>query len=255
MNNNNLNYDNNFNADNQSEQEQVLTNPFIQGRAFKFILMLMALFGACFIIFTCIFQVIFKPIMVAGYSMQPTINSQAIGLNGTINTDTVYYQPVTRNEINYKDIIIINASYSTDNHSIIKRVIGLPGQTISFATSGNVYTGNNGKLYIKYNVYINDELLIEDYIKEDMEFLIGYGTDIEAYSFYNELAKKLTMGETFSYTLSEDEYFVMGDNRNNSTDSRYFGPIEYKNIIGKVKIHVPYGQNLAQVVWHKIFGN
>lgn len=187
--------------------------------------------------------------------MQPTINSQAIGLNGTINTDTVYYQPVMRNEINYKDIIIINASYSTDNHSIIKRVIGLPGQTISFATSGNVYTGNNGKPYIKYNVYINDELLIEDYIKEDMEFLIGYGTDIEAYSFYNELAKKLTMGETFSYTLSEDEYFVMGDNRNNSTDSRYFGPIEYKNIIGKVKIHVPYGQNLAQVVWHKIFGN
>ena len=39
-----------------------------------------------------------------------------------------------------------------------------------------------------------------------------------------------------SITLKEDEYFVLGDNRNNSKDSRFFGSVEKSQIIGKVKI-------------------
>lgn len=254
----NINLQNNNTEDNNTkitkDIDQVLSNPFMQGKAFKFLLMLMAIFGGCFIIFICLFQVVYKPIMVAGYSMQPTINAFAVGSKGTLNTDTVYYQSVSQNSISSMDIIIVNANYGTEGHSIIKRVIALPGQTISFATYDEKYVKSDGKIYQKYECYVDGIKLDESYIKDGyMEFLVGSVTDVESFSFYNEISKKLTLGLTFSYTLGEDEYFIMGDNRNNSTDSRYFGPIKYDDIIGKVKIHVPYGKNLAQVIWQMIF--
>ena len=42
----------------------------------------------------------------------------------------------------------------------------------------------------------------------------------------------------FSTTLGEDEYFIMGDNRTNSTDSRIFGPISRDEIIGKTSLTI-----------------
>jgi signal peptidase I len=76
----------------------------------------------------------------------------------------------------------------------IKRVIGLPSETVEV---------KNGR------VFINDQLLAETYIEE-------FGTD-------NADAIKLEL----------DQYYVMGDNRTNSFDSRKFGPVVRKSIIGK----------------------
>ena len=77
---------------------------------------------------------------------------------------------------------------------IIKRIIGMPKDTVS----------------IKDNtVYVNDEELEEDY---------AYGET----SDYEEI------------TLGDDEYFILGDNRPISKDSRYFGPVKEDEIIGKV---------------------
>ena len=82
--------------------------------------------------------------------------------------------------------------------AIIKRVIGVPGD----------------KIAIKNNVlYLNGEALQEDYIKEEMKT-----ADIE------------------EFTLGEDEYFICGDNRNNSLDSRseILGPVHRDEIYGKI---------------------
>ncbi len=79
---------------------------------------------------------------------------------------------------------------------IIKRVIGMPGDTVELL--------NN-------KIYINGEKLDESYIKEPM---------IE--------------NEDQIWTLGEDEYFLCGDNRNASLDCRKLGPIEKKDIYGVI---------------------
>ena len=89
----------------------------------------------------------------------------------------------TRNvkDVQRGDIIIFPAE---DGSTYIKRVIGLPGETV---------TVSEGK------VYINGERISEGYLKEKMETEDAIRCDVP-----------------------EDSYFVMGDNRNNSNDSRYW---------------------------------
>ena len=109
-------------------------------------------------------------------------------------------------EINRFDIVVIKNDDLTDtknkNINIVKRVIGLPGEI--------VHITNEGK------IFINGQLLDENYGYETIKNpgLAGNGI-----------------------TLADDEYFVLGDNRNASTDSRdsRVGPIKKNDIVG-VKI-------------------
>ena len=194
--------------------------------------------------------------------MQPTINASALGINGDRNTDTAYYKALGDSDLAYKDIVIINGNYTKSAHSLIKRVIATPGQTITFKTYGSEKNdaSTHYKTYLRYKVYINGVLLEEDYIKNE-EMLIKRVElgDTFNYEFERDLAvalsqKTLTIEGEFEYTLSSDEYFVMGDNRNNSTDSRAFGPIKKADIVGEVLFIVPYGQNLASVIWNILLG-
>lgn len=82
------------------------------------------------------------------------------------------------------DVVVFKYAYDTDT-DYIKRVIGLPGETVCIDRDGQIF--------------INGELLEENYGKEVMEDP-GIAED--------------------GITLDEDEYFVLGDNRNNSSDSR-----------------------------------
>jgi signal peptidase I len=86
-----------------------------------------------------------------------------------------------------------------DQHTyLIKRIIGLPGEKVEI---------NAGQ------VYVNGEPLAEAYI-----------------------AETCTLCQKQAWLLGEDEYFVLGDNRNTSLDSHNFGPIKESQIVGRVRV-------------------
>lgn len=139
---------------------------------------------------------VFTPVIVQGDSMYPTFKNEEFGI-------TIKY-PQTLETINRFDIVIIQ-SKKTGNEHWIKRVIGLPGETIEIKNE-NIYI--NGEK-------INEEFLNKDYI-EDIINQYGYFT-----------------GDYSEITLRNDEYFVLGDNRIVSADSRKFGVFKKDEIKAK----------------------
>ena len=101
-------------------------------------------------------------------------------------------------DISRYDVVATNRLASDNYKRLIKRVVGLPGETITIS-DGHIFA--NG---------------------EELE---------EYYQFTKE---GLTPGE-ISICLREDEYFLLGDNSYNSLDSRIIGPVKEKQIMGVVK--------------------
>ena len=123
---------------------------------------------------------IITPVRVDGDSMKNTLKNGDILLLYKLSS------------IDRFDIIVLDEE--KDNEKIIKRVIGLPGETVAIK---------------REKIYINDKVI-------DDEYAYGQTSD------YNKV------------TLKDDEYFILGDNRLISKDSRYFGPIKDNEIKGKI---------------------
>jgi len=153
------------------------------------------LIGLAIALFVKIF--IFSPYTVQGASMEPTLHNEE---RLFVNKFTAFTDSFNRG-----DIVIIKRPGETERY--VKRIIGLPGDTISMEND---------------QLFVNGKVIEEDYLQENRE---------EA----KQQSMKLT--EDFGpIEVPDGNYFVMGDNRLVSMDSRNgLGFIEEKTIIGKAQ--------------------
>lgn len=137
------------------------------------------------------------PSVVDGASMEPTLYHKEY-----LWVDKVEYHFSDPERF---DVIIFPVNYGGEEKHYVKRIIGLPGETIQIDEKGVIY--------------INGEVLKE-----------GYGKEV--ISHYNRFRAEEPI------TLGEDEYFVLGDNRNNSSDSRtsIVGNVKRDDIVGRVAV-------------------
>ena len=157
---------------------------------------------------------VFEPVRVDGHSMDTTLADKEVML--------VTKPEVLLGKLKHGDVVVVRfpdrftetkirlgapIDISLSNHTLfVKRLVGLPGDVI--AVQGG-------------HLYLNDQPVDEPYVDADK-----FG------------------GRDFArYTLKEDEYFVMGDNRANSNDSRSVGPLSYDMIVGHAKmVLLPVGK-------------
>lgn len=123
----------------------------------------------------------FGIVKVSGKSMYPTLDDGEVGIVNLIKART--------GSIKRFDIVVVKSEYL--NEYIIKRVVGLPGETVEY---------NATKLYI------NGEVVDEPFISD------------------------VYTADSGPVTLEENEYFCVGDNRTNSIDSRSIGTIKSTEI-------------------------
>lgn len=148
-------------------------------------------------IFLVVYLIILQPHQVNGQSMVPNFQSGEYVL-----TDKVSYR--MRNP-ERGEVVVFHAPEAAHcpegtGCDFIKRVIGLPGETVKLEGS---------------TFYINGQPLSESYIPSDFKTLPG------------DYLRNRTV------TLGSDEYLVIGDNRPYSSDSRQWGPISKSNIVGR----------------------
>ncbi|MDE6052330.1 MAG: signal peptidase I [Lachnospiraceae bacterium] len=153
---------------------------------------LLLVFCAAYIIVTYVGQ----RTQVSGSSMETTLSD-----GDHLIVDKISYR---FDDPERFDIIVFPFQYDTDTY-YIKRIIGMPGETVQIDDSGNIY--------------IDGEVLDENYGREVIQSPGRAGDPIQ---------------------LGDDEYFVMGDNRNNSSDSRdpSVGNIHRRDIIGRAFIRI-----------------
>lgn len=144
-------------------------------------------------IFLVIYMFLFRPFQVNGESMFPNFQDGEYVLTNLV---TLKMAPLTRG-----DVVVFKAPPDPEK-DFIKRVIGLPGDTIMIK-DGTVYVNGNA---------LNEE----QYLHPDIKTYSG--------SF---------LKENEIITVPDDQYFVMGDNRPYSSDSREWGFVKKDEMIGK----------------------
>jgi len=157
--------------------------------------------------------------------MTPTINvsdrvlvlkNDIVDINYKLGDIVVFYNPNNYTKKSYLDKFIYSLKIGvfmqndiSSEAAYIKRIIGLPGDQIDIDNLGNIYRNN--------------------------QLLTFEGILNETYS-NNE-----------NYTIPDNNFFLMGDNRANSQDSRTFGYVPYENLIGKAIYKVYPYENIASL--------
>lgn len=128
-----------------------------------------------------------------------------VRVNGSSMEPNLYNEEVLLLEKYYRsyqrfDVVVLNFN----GERLVKRIIGLPGEHVK---------------YIDDKLYINGQVVAEDFVTASSTL------DYDLMNLNYEV-------------VPENHYFVMGDNRDKSIDSRFIGPIAKSDVIGKVRLRI-----------------
>jgi signal peptidase I len=138
---------------------------------------------------------LFQPFVVSGASMDPNFHDADY-----LIIDELSYK---LREPERQEVIVFKYPKDT-RYKYIKRIIGLPGEKVDII-DGEVFITKENETFKLEEGYLSEK------VKSEWE-----------------------RNNNFSIQLNKEEYFVMGDNRNYSSDSRIWGSVPRKNIVGKV---------------------
>ena len=169
---------------------------------------------------------LWTPVRVDGHSMYPTLS------------DSEYLLVINKLPIDRFDIVVASETENGKTKEIVKRVIGLPGETIEY---------KNDVLYI--NGKETDEPYLKDYIQKFKEDKLqstysgkGFEENGELFRQMAQIAEAFTVDKdgsaTFTKKLLDDEYLLLGDDRIVSKDSRQVGAFKKEQIKGEAVLRL-----------------
>ena len=154
----------------------------------------------------------FRPFLVYGQSMYPTFNARVLEqenqyaprLHGDYLVIDILSYHINTNPSRY-DVVVFKSPIEKKRY-LLKRIIGLPHEAVHLEGTKVTITKTNGETIVLDEPYLNPE--------------------------------HRTRYQTKTVTLTDEEYFLLGDNRSNSLDSRVWGALPRGNIVGRVLLRL-----------------
>lgn len=167
---------------------------------------------------------LFAPVYIQGLSMYPTLN-EFERTTGVEYREFGLMNPKP-GKLRRGDIVVFDISDDQSGNYIVKRVIGLPGETLK------IHEGGVNPDYIEITNNNSTFRLEEDYLLDAARYLTSLGS----------------YGTINAITLGENQYFALGDNRGASQDSRMIGPLTKGQLTGKLIVLYGYYKDVTSYV-------
>ena len=194
-----------------------------QNSFYNFFEFIGSLFPILFFVFF-IRSFVVEPYKIPSGSMIPTlligdfilVKKYQYGIRVPVSNSIIF----SNNKPDYGDVVVFQYPQNK-KINYIKRVIALPGDNIEYIDkvlwiNGKKYHQIPEVMFSASSEYSNNNIYKET----------------NPSSSYNIL-RSSNPSQNFKYTVPKNNYFVLGDNRDNSNDSRYWGPVPYENLIGE----------------------
>ena len=165
------------------------------------------------LLFLIVLFAIVAPVNISGNSMYPTLENEQI----------VATYKIPPKEYSNGDIVIFTAMVDGKEADIIKRIVATQGEEIAFKKDGTTVSFYKKKK----NVWVCED-----------EFGVGMNYRVSDYTAVNAYVFDTLTSETQGMVIENGHVFVMGDNRNNSYDSREFGQVSLNSVKTKMIFNV-----------------